>query len=397
LLAGGLLTAVWGLWLFRPAASSILPLQRQRAVPWSGWEILCAFFVYYLASGIALSVVAGPKIEEKEVTGLIEELNAEEPEVREKAQQKLIHLSKSAEKPIRDALANDPTPELKERLEEILNQQTARTRAPQLLAQLVGAVIGLLAAIGIPWFVSHTRPYQLGLSTSRLGSNLFLGIFAVFCLTPLVMGCFFTITDLMQKLNLKPEEHPLTELGRSHPGPIDWLLMTLNAAVAAPMIEELLARGLFQRWLTTRNHGWEMAIYTALILSLLPQLLRIQDAILAHVSLLGLIKQLPTTFFVLATVPPFLVVRRYVPSLTVSAVYGSSLAFAAAHAAVWPSPVPLFVLAIGLGMLAYRTQSLIPSIVAHSLFNVFNLILINQQLLDRIKILVRILRSMFST
>jgi membrane protease YdiL (CAAX protease family) len=43
--------------------------------------------------------------------------------------------------------------------------------------------------------------------------------------------------------------------------------------------------------------------------------------------------------------------------------------FAAVHSRVWPTPIALFVLGLALGWLAYRTQSLISSIVLHSLFN----------------------------
>jgi membrane protease YdiL (CAAX protease family) len=50
------------------------------------------------------------------------------------------------------------------------------------------------------------------------------------------------------------------------------------------------------------------------------------------------------------------------------AIIGSSLAFAIGHRA-WPSAVPLFLLGLALGWLAYRTQNLVPSIVVHSLFN----------------------------
>jgi membrane protease YdiL (CAAX protease family) len=39
---------------------------------------------------------------------------------------------------------------------------------------------------------------------------------------------------------------------------------------------------------------------------------------------------------------------------------------------VWPTPVALFVLALGLGALAYRTQSLVGPVVLHGLFNGFN-------------------------
>jgi membrane protease YdiL (CAAX protease family) len=40
-----------------------------------------------------------------------------------------------------------------------------------------------------------------------------------------------------------------------------------------------------------------------------------------------------------------------------------------AHVAVWPSPIPLFVLGLGLGVLAEGTRSLVGPIVVHSAFN----------------------------
>ncbi len=51
------------------------------------------------------------------------------------------------------------------------------------------------------------------------------------------------------------------------------------------------------------------------------------------------------------------------------AIFGSAIVFAAAHSWVWPSPIPLLLLGICLGALAYRTQSLLPSMVLHGLFN----------------------------
>src|SRR5262249_52747533 len=51
------------------------------------------------------------------------------------------------------------------------------------------------------------------------------------------------------------------------------------------------------------------------------------------------------------------------------AILTSALFFAIAHANVWPSPLALFVFAIGLGWVACRTQSIVPCIVTHGLFN----------------------------
>jgi hypothetical protein len=57
-------------------------------------------------------------------------------------------------------------------------------------------------------------------------------------------------------------------------------------------------------------------------------------------------------------------------------IYGTSALFAAFHSSIWPSPIPLFVLALALGWLAYRTQSLIPSMVLHGLFNAVTCVLL---------------------
>jgi membrane protease YdiL (CAAX protease family) len=51
------------------------------------------------------------------------------------------------------------------------------------------------------------------------------------------------------------------------------------------------------------------------------------------------------------------------------AIYGTALLFASAHSFAWPTPVSLFVLALALGYLAYRTQSLVGPMLLHALFN----------------------------
>ena len=51
------------------------------------------------------------------------------------------------------------------------------------------------------------------------------------------------------------------------------------------------------------------------------------------------------------------------------ALYGNGLLFAALHGSIWPTPIPLFLLGVGLAWLAYRTQSLVGPLVAHALFN----------------------------
>jgi membrane protease YdiL (CAAX protease family) len=68
-------------------------------------------------------------------------------------------------------------------------------------------------------------------------------------------------------------------------------------------------------------------------------------------------------------------VRSWIPGTAdARALFGTALLFAMRHANVWPTPIPLFVLALGLGYIAYRTRSLVPSILWHSLFNAVNFV-----------------------
>jgi membrane protease YdiL (CAAX protease family) len=53
----------------------------------------------------------------------------------------------------------------------------------------------------------------------------------------------------------------------------------------------------------------------------------------------------------------------------VRAIVGTAALFANFHANVWPTPVALFVLALGLGWLAYRTQGVVAPTIMHILFN----------------------------
>ena len=55
-------------------------------------------------------------------------------------------------------------------------------------------------------------------------------------------------------------------------------------------------------------------------------------------------------------------------------VYGSAMLWAMAHSSAWPAPVALFIMGLGLGVLARATNSLIGPIVFHSAFNLVSFI-----------------------
>jgi membrane protease YdiL (CAAX protease family) len=51
------------------------------------------------------------------------------------------------------------------------------------------------------------------------------------------------------------------------------------------------------------------------------------------------------------------------------AIYVSAAFFALVHSGVWPTPIPLFVLGLGLGWLAVRTRGILVPVIVHGLFN----------------------------
>lgn len=66
--------------------------------------------------------------------------------------------------------------------------------------------------------------------------------------------------------------------------------------------------------------------------------------------------------------------RKYIPRATTIAVLISSAAFAAAHFGQGAAHIPLFLFALLLGYLYYRTHRLLPSIVAHATLNGFSVL-----------------------
>jgi hypothetical protein len=61
--------------------------------------------------------------------------------------------------------------------------------------------------------------------------------------------------------------------------------------------------------------------------------------------------------------------RNVQKGAALAAIFGASMLWALFHWSVWPTPIPLFFLGLGLGWLAYRTQSLLSAITVHVLFN----------------------------
>jgi membrane protease YdiL (CAAX protease family) len=206
---------------------------------------------------------------------------------------------------------------------------------------------------------SGTRPYQLGLTTHRWRSNVVLGCLAWLFVTPVVYGLNFLVNEIYLRQGIKPQSHPIDFLARHQPSTTELGILVFLAVVFAPIAEELIFRGLLLNWLATRPWGGQLAMAGSLAIAYT------QSPAWAGIW---------PMVFVLAMVPGFVYVSvatwSWLPDPDATrAIYGTALLFAAFHTSVWPSPIPLLVLGLGLGYLAYRTQSLIGPMVLHALFN----------------------------
>jgi membrane protease YdiL (CAAX protease family) len=237
-----------------------------------------------------------------------------------------------------------------------------------LLALALAFPLQVLATVSLLCRRSGTRPYQLGLTTWRAGRNALLGVLGAVILTPPVLALNLLVTELVSLLSGGKgiSEHAFSQLANdSALSGGEVALIVLLAMVAAPVLEELLFRGMLLFWLVRNKWGTLLVMALAFLVVAVP----VVEELLFHGMLPNRSWQaFGPPLFVLALVPGFVWVYQRDRSRFGPALYSSSLLFAAWHSA-WPSPVALFVLALGLGWLAYRTQSLVGPMVLHSLFN----------------------------
>lgn len=213
----------------------------------------------------------------------------------------------------------------------------------------------------------RVRPAWLGLTTSRLARNLKSGAVGFVLLTPVVFAVHLAVQALVIRSGAgEVQEHPLTRLAHGGLAGAEWVLLVFSAVIQAPVVEEIIFRGMLQRLFSGYRLGGHTALAAAIAFPLASRWTAITEAIgqgLGAVAAAG-----APVLFAAAMVPPFVMVCRGSPSPQGPAVFGTALLFATIHSN-WPSPVALFVLALGLGRLASRTGSLAGPILLHSLFN----------------------------
>jgi membrane protease YdiL (CAAX protease family) len=220
---------------------------------------------------------------------------------------------------------------------------------------------------------SGTRAGDLGFAEDRPRENIALASLTWLAVTPAVFGInYLAYWGYFELTGTKPEAHPLQQLAEQSPSLMDAILIAISALVVAPVWEELMFRGVVQSWLAEKDWGGHLAMGLAALIGIAAAISGFHD--LEDVSLRAALDKLSPVFFVLAMFPAYLVIdwclRPWFPNgKAVRAIYGTALLFGMVHSFAWPTPIPLFVLGLGLGFLAYRTQTLLGPIFLHFLFN----------------------------
>lgn len=270
--------------------------------------------------------------------------------------------------------------------------------------------LGLTVTLGVLFMVLYARcgcrPHHLGLSWARWPANVVVGLAGFIVATPIVLGI-----HLLANFALGDIPHALSRLGEIQLEDWEWYFIAFSAIVAAPILEEIIFRGVLLGWLRRASLTGHLVIISATILFALARSW-VEDpetgnltfnpgpVIAAGVLVVGygywmwqLARQfqldesaiqvwqpdpdgrpdldMPRSEARLQYAAKLATWREKNASL---AIYGSAMLFSSSHADAWPAPIAIFVLALVLGMLARRTQNLLAPIVLHAAFNLVGFI-----------------------
>jgi membrane protease YdiL (CAAX protease family) len=185
-------------------------------------------------------------------------------------------------------------------------------------------------------------------------------------LTPPILIFHAGVLEIFTALNWKPDEHPAAKFVSDTS--LAQFLFLLSVCVAAPLMEEILFRGVLLPWAIG---GRERDAGPLNAPPLAPPAFR-PWFVMGFAVLLSATRGSvgPIVFAGVLTVGLAVVwTTVWRGKRHVRGVYASAALFAMVHSAVWPSPIPLFLLGLGLGWCAVRTRGVLVPAMVHGLFN----------------------------
>lgn len=297
------------------AGDSILALEPRRPVPWGLLDLIFTVFIFLTALLVAMTLV-------RQVFGV--------------------------------DLSQDPV------------QMTPDARAAGLLSDAVCRLLTVVISLGVILFRTQARWDDVGIAPSRIASDLRLGAAAFVMLGPPVYA-----THILLAQWIAPR-HPLIELLQKNPDPVFLALSGFSAVIVAPIAEEYFFRVLVQGWLerilAVGKHHLGVPVAECADDTKREQVYEVEQDGNPYAS--PTVSGVPVKDDAASNA----VTRRGAEGrvLPVPIVLSAAF-FAAMHASHGPAPIPLFLLAIGLGYLYQRTHRILPCIVVHLLLNACSL------------------------
>ena len=250
---------------------------------------------------------------------------------------------------------------------------------------VASAIQNMVVLVAVPLLLAVTsgaRRRDYGLTGTSMGRRIAQGVVAWPLTTPLVYGMMLVAVAIWGK-----GWHPLERAIQTEGIGQHAVIFFLASAVFAPMAEELIFRGVLLGWLTSLV----LKGHTDRVDSLLgtphdsdqdpepptepwPVTDGLDDLDNPFAAPRTAIHP-PMTGRDAAPVTPLEPLILGTRVRLILANVAVSLLFAALHAAVWPTPVPIFFLSLALGLLYQRTGSLIGSMSLHMTFNALSTIL----------------------
>ena len=264
---------------------------------------------------------------------------------------------------------------------------TAAKTARAMLAMSFASLFTVGVALVILFGYLRATLADLGLPTRWVDvpGDVKLGLAGYFTMVAPVFAVQFLVTQLLEY------EHPLIEMLIAEATPQFWIAAIFSAVVVAPVVEEFLFRLLLQGWLervmalprlsTTSETAEENSLGTS------PQAEGPESMPAADVAEEGSAWQHASDTQRLSPYASPLAEDLLAAGKARSAnhiswlpILLSSFPFAAMHFGQGPAPIPLFVLALGLGYIYQRTHRILPCMALHGLFNGYSLLVLGLSL-----------------
>ena len=232
---------------------------------------------------------------------------------------------------------------------------------------LLNAVVEIVMLIIVPIVVSLTcgaRLRDFGLGWDGWWRQAAVGVVAMLIAAPPVNAIQILATKIWTYQRHPVQDMIFKEFSVGVAG-----LAVVTAIILAPMFEELLFRGLLQSWLAalferravpTPIHSQVDAFFQPPTGQIPPGVPWEPECELVPESEPRSPDEAPETVDLPHSQPP---------RSTWLAIVLTSFLFASVHAPQWPAPIALFVLALVIGIVYYRTGSLIAAIFMHATFN----------------------------